>query len=258
MRAAAGDFGACSLPATSGAFVYLRKLLLLAAALIVALVVLGACGDDDDGGVATESAVTPPQSVRASASPSSTTGSEHNDADVQFAQEMIVHHQGALAMAKLGEQQADTTEVRALARRIRTAQEAEVETLRSWLKEWDEPVPSAMRSTATATSTSAPMDHAMAASPKESESPSATGESGSGVSGMGMSEMALGELDSADGVEFDRMFLTMMIEHHREATAMAKTEQAQGLYAEAIELAKEIESAQQAEITEMEELLAEL
>lgn len=75
---------------------------------------------------------------------------------------------------------------------------------------------------------------------------------------MDMSEMDLSELESAGGVEFDRMFLTMMIEHHRDAIAMAKTEQAEGLYPEAIALAKEIESAQQAEIAEMEEMLAEL
>ena len=252
------------LPPNSGVLVYLRKVL-PAVCVAVALVVLGACGDDDDG-VAIDSALTPPQqSAGASATPSPTTGSEHNDADVRFAQEMIVHHQGALAMAKLGEQQARTTEVRALAKRIRAAQEPEVQTLSSWLNEWDEQVPGATSSTPTATatatarSTSTPMDHdGMAASPEESERASGAGETGSGMSGMDMSEMDLSELESAGGVEFDRMFLTMMIEHHRDAIAMAKTEQAEGLYPEAIALAKEIESAQQAEIAEMEEMLAEL
>lgn len=267
MRVCEGAADGCGrllllLPPNLGVLVYLRKVL-PAACLAVALVVLGACADDDDGGVATDSAVTPLQSAGASATPSSTTGSEHNEADVQFAQEMIVHHQGALAMAKLGEQQAETTEVRALAKRIRAAQEAEVQTLRSWLREWGEPVPGATSSTPTATatarSTTTPMDHdGMAASPEASHSASAAGESGSGMSDMGMSEMDLSELESAEGVEFDRMFLTMMIEHHRDAIVMAKTEQAEGVYPEAIALAKEIESAQQAEIGEMEELLAEL
>ena len=234
---------------------YLRKVL-PAAGLAVVLVLMGACGDDDDG-VATDSPVTPQQS--SSAKPSSVTGSEHNDADVQFAQEMIVHHRGALAMAKLGEQQAETKDVRALAKRIRTAQEAEVETLRSWLKEWGEPVPTATRSPATATSTAAPMDHdAMAATPEESQTASARDDSGSGMTDMGMSEMDVSELRSAEGAEFDRMFLTMMIEHHRDAIVMAQTEQAEGLYSEAIALAKEIESVQQTEIAEMEKLLAEL
>ena len=51
------------------------------------------------------------------------------------------------------------------------------------------------------------------------------------------------------------MFLEMMIAHHTAAIDMAETEIADGEHSDAIELAKEIKSAQQAEISEMETLL---
>ncbi len=51
------------------------------------------------------------------------------------------------------------------------------------------------------------------------------------------------------------MFLTMMIEHHEGAIEMAKTEQADGEYADAIELAEGIETAQTEEIQTMQGLL---
>lgn len=233
---------------------HLRKVCSVAV-LALTLLGMGGCADDSDDGVATDSAVTPQQSVSASASPTSTSGSEHNEADIQFAQSMIVHHQGALAMASLAEQQAKSTEVRALAEQIRTAQEAEVGTMEGWLEEWGEPVPGATSSMATA----GPMDHDdMAASPAGSQSRSPASSSGSGMTGMDMSEMDLSDLEAAHGVEFDRMFLTMMIKHHGDAIVMARSEQAEGLYPEAIALAKEMESAQNAEIAEMQKLLAQL
>ncbi len=53
---------------------------------------------------------------------------------------------------------------------------------------------------------------------------------------------------------FDEMFLEMMIEHHTGAIQMAQTEQSEGLYAEAIELAEQIESTQRDELETMQNL----
>jgi len=60
------------------------------------------------------------------------------------------------------------------------------------------------------------------------------------------------------GAEFDRMFLTMMIEHHRSAVQMAETEAADGQNTDAIALAESIRDSQTAEIAEMQQLLTEL
>lgn len=71
-----------------------------------------------------------------------------------------------------------------------------------------------------------------------------------------MSEDDMTALEDATGVEFDQMFLTMMIEHHEGAIVMAKTEIDSGTNPDAIALAEQIEAAQTAEIAEMEALLA--
>ena len=81
--------------------------------------VLTACGGGETtappgGGSATERGAT--------AAPDTAGTEAHNDADVQFAQQMIVHHRGALAMGELAVDRADSQEVRALAEQISAAQ----------------------------------------------------------------------------------------------------------------------------------------
>ena len=63
------------------------------------------------------------------------------------------------------------------------------------------------------------------------------------------------ELNAATGAEFDRMFLTMMIEHHNGAVQMAITEQQKGVNADAKALAAKIEKDQTAEVVTMGDLL---
>jgi len=70
-----------------------------------------------------------------------------------------------------------------------------------------------------------------------------------------MSAEEIKALGNASRAAFDRMFLEMMIEHHQGAIEMAGTEQANGRNADAITLAKQIETAQTAEISVMERLL---
>jgi uncharacterized protein (DUF305 family) len=59
------------------------------------------------------------------------------------------------------------------------------------------------------------------------------------------------------GDEFDRMWLEMMIEHHKGAISQAETVKAKGSNSDVLALADEIITAQEGEITEMETLLAE-
>jgi len=63
-------------------------------------------------------------------------------------------------------------------------------------------------------------------------------------------------LGHAHGAVWDRMFLTMMIQHHEGALEMAKTEQADGQNLDAVALAKKIQEAQTAEIATMKDMLA--
>lgn len=191
-------------------------------ALIAPLLVLGltltACSDTGSGGAA-ESAT-------------------HNDQDVTFATDMIPHHAQAVEMADLAADRAESQEVKGLAEQISAAQGPEIEQMTSWLDAWDEEVPETGDMGGMGD-----MDH---------------GDMGEGTADMPgmMSSDDMESLEAASGAEFDAMFLSMMIEHHQGAIEMAQTEQTDGEYPDAIEMAETIEETQTAEIQMMEDLLA--
>ena len=153
----------------------------------------------------------------------------HNDADVEFAQGMIPHHRQAVDMAEMARTQAQSQEVLQLADTIEAAQAPEIATLEGWLEDWGEPV-------------EAGMDHG------------SMGMSGGGM----MSDDEMSQLMAAQGAEFDRMFLEMMIQHHRGAIDMAETELEEGEFPDAVEMAQTIKDTQEGEIAEMEQLLTTL
>ena len=59
-----------------------------------------------------------------------------NTLDRAFVENMIVHHEGAIEMAKKVVDQTKRPEVKALAEEIIATQGAEVETMNGWLKKW--------------------------------------------------------------------------------------------------------------------------
>lgn len=156
----------------------------------------------------------------------------HNEADVQFAQMMIIHHVGATDMAGLAQQTSNSRQVRELAERINLAQGPEINQMRGWLEEWGEPGP-------------------------EDSNLRGASHDGMEMGGFDQKDEAE-ELLNLDGAAFDKKFLNLMVVHHRSALAMANQQITKGQNAEAIELAKTIMSAQESEIVEMENLLNEL
>ena len=152
-----------------------------------------------------------------------------NDADVAFVQGMIPHHEQAVEMSDMmtGRTVSEATAV--LAEQIRAAQTTEVSLMQGFLADWGvELDPHAGHSG----------DHSM----------------GEGM----MSDEQLDELESAGGVDFERMWLTMMLEHHQGAVAMANTVLSGGSDPRVRTLAEGIVAAQQAEIAQIEALLASL
>jgi uncharacterized protein (DUF305 family) len=147
---------------------------------------------------------------------------DHNDADVTFAQMMIPHHEQAIEMSELATSRAATAEVKELAGQIEAAQDPEIQTMKGWLKAWGEDEMS---------------DHM-----------------GHDMPGI-MSDETMADLKQATGADFDRLFLTSMIDHHEGAIEMAEAEKEDGKFPAALKLADAIITTQAAEIKQMRAML---
>lgn len=193
------------------------------AAAATAALVLAACGGNgDDSGSAHNGHNTAAPSASASAPAQQ---GEHNAADTAFAQGMIPHHRQAIEMAELAATRAESAEVKKLADDIKKAQDPEIKALSGWLTSWGEQVPA-----------------------------EGAGHGGHDMSGM-MTAEEMKQLEASSGKAFDTAFLTMMVKHHEGAVAMAKTEQADGTYQPAKDMAGQIITSQSAEIDRMNTLL---
>jgi uncharacterized protein (DUF305 family) len=155
------------------------------------------------------------------------TNADHNAADIMFAKMMIPHHAQAVEMSEilLGKQDVPAA-VSALASRIKDAQGPEIEKMTGWLESWGQPA-------------TMPTD------------------SGHGMSGM-VDADGIEKLKSAAGPEAAKLFLEQMIKHHEGAVEMAQQEIGAGKNQEAVQLGRDIVTAQQAEIAEMKQLLGQL
>ncbi|RGC65364.1 hypothetical protein C5N14_28880 [Micromonospora sp. MW-13] len=205
----------------------LRRALMAGGTLPALLLFATACGDDM-GGMDHGSGGSPTAAASASA-PSSATA---NDADVMFAQMMIPHHRQAVEMADLAPARASDPELKNLALKIKAAQDPEIATMTGWLTAWGKP-------------TAAPEGHNM------------HGANPSGMPGMADDEQ-MNMLKATKGTEFDKMFAQMMIDHHKGAIEMAKTEQADGANPDAKALAAKIEADQAAEVQTLQRILDRL
>jgi uncharacterized protein (DUF305 family) len=199
----------------------LRRALVGGAAATVVLVLAAGCGNGSDMGGMNHGGPS------ASSAPASAT---FNDADIQFAQMMIPHHQQAVEMASLADTRAADPEVKQIAAQIKAAQDPEIKTMTGWLAAWGQP-------------TTPPGGHTM-----------------SGMAGMPgmMSDAEMAQLKAAKGVDFDRMFARMMIAHHNGAIQMARDEQAKGKNPDAKALAATIEKTQAAEVAQLQKILDRL
>jgi uncharacterized protein (DUF305 family) len=70
-----------------------------------------------------------------------------------------------------------------------------------------------------------------------------------------MSDEDMASLTTLSGAEFDREWLTMMIEHHEGAIEMAESEISDGSNPDVVEMARNIVTTQRDEIARMEQLL---
>jgi uncharacterized protein (DUF305 family) len=116
--------------------------------------------------------------------------SSYSPADVQFMQGMIVHHQQAVDMVALVKSRTNNPDILAIAGRIDASQADEMKFMREWLTERREPLAMAHH------------DHSQHS-----------------MKGMASPEQ-MAALAQTNGTAFDRMFLELMITHHRGAITM--------------------------------------
>ncbi len=162
----------------------------------------------------------------------------YTEADISFISGMIAHHSQAIAMARLAPQRGAGDPVRRLAERIINAQQDEISLMRYWLLDRNRPVPDP--------------------DPRGLKMGTGAGEHYMLMPGMLPPEQ-LRSLEAARGDEFDRLFLTFMIEHHRGAVQMVRnlfTHPGAGQDETVWRLASDINADQTTEIARMQRMLA--
>jgi len=125
------------------------------------------------------------------------TQKNYTPADVHFIAGMIGHHAQAIQMAKWAPTHGAGPSVRVLCERIVVAQTDEIAFAQRWLREHGEYVPPAD-----------PRGHIMQGMDQPMLMP-----------GM-LTPEQMTQLDAARGPEFDRLFVTFMIQHHQGAITM--------------------------------------
>lgn len=120
-------------------------------------------------------------------------------ADVEFITGMISHHAQAIVMAGWAPTHGAGRSVRILCERIINAQTDEIALMQAWLRDRSQPVPEAK-----------PMPVKMMMDGMEHEMM---------MPGM-LTDEQMHRLEQANGGEFDRLFLTFMIQHHQGAITM--------------------------------------
>ena len=125
----------------------------------------------------------------------------YTQADIDFMTGMISHHSQAILMAGWAPTHGASSSVQTLCARIINAQRDEIRTMQQWLRDRQQPVPDGS-------------PHGMKMMMNGSEHTML-------MPGM-LTDAQLKQLDDARGPEFDRLFLTFMIQHHRGAVSMVK------------------------------------
>ena len=145
--------------------------------------------------------------------------------DKHFIEQMIPHHEGAIAMANLALQKAKRPEVKTLAADIISAQTAEIQNMRGWYQDWfGNDVPKVN-----------------------------TGMMGGGM--MSVNGMHMGGQEDITALEnatdFDKAFIEEMIPHHQLAIMMANMLRSGTSRSEMRQLADNIITSQTKEIEMM-------
>ncbi len=158
-------------------------------------------------------------------------------ADINFMQGMIMHHAQAVEMTALIDSHTQNKQLHTLGARINKSQSDEISFMKRWLMARGQPTTHAM--------------HHMPGMDMSSDSML--------MPGM-LSAKQMEALRKAKGEQFDRLFLTGMIQHHQGALTMVKDlfdTAGAGQDAELFNFVTDVDSGQRAEIRIMQTMLGE-
>ncbi|MFN9173673.1 MAG: DUF305 domain-containing protein [Synechocystis sp.] len=156
-------------------------------------------------------------------------GPKDENFDLRFIDAMILHHQGAIAMAEALQANSQRPELKQLAQAIIAAQNQEIEQMQQWRQTWYSQADSQPMMYHSGMNHMMPMDEKMQAS-------------------MRMDQ----DLGTADP-KFDLRFINAMIPHHQGAVVMAQQVLDNGDRPELKQLAQAIITAQNQEIEQMQQ-----
>ncbi|HET6930665.1 MAG TPA: DUF305 domain-containing protein [Candidatus Acidoferrum sp.] len=170
--------------------------------------------------------------------PSSTKGTvpPRSPADVEFMQGMIMHHQQAVEMTALIPSHTENKGLHTLGAKITSSQSSEIRFMQSWLAARGEALSMAMPGMPDMDRSGRPMAL---------------------MPGM-LSPEQMDALRKSNGADFDRLFLTGMIQHHNGALTMVKDlfdTAGAGQDADLFNFATDADNTQRAEIKIMETML---
>jgi len=159
-----------------------------------------------------------------------------SQADVEFMQGMIMHHQQAVEMTALIPSHTENKNLRSLGARISSSQSDEIKFMKRWLAARGEPVSMSMPGMPDMDKSGHPMPL---------------------MPGM-LTPQQMESLRKAKGAEFDHLFLTGMIQHHNGALIMVKDlfdTAGAGQDADIFNFATDADNTQRAEIKIMQSML---
>lgn len=167
----------------------------------------------------------------------------YTTADIQFMSGMIHHHAQAVKMAGWAASHGASKALQIYCGRVAMGQSAEIGLMKDWLRDRNQPIPDVdMGGMSMNMPGMAGMQHPMM------------------MPGM-LTDAQMAQLDSARGVNFDRLFLTDMIQHHRGAITMVENLMATPGAAQdeiVFKFANDVQADQTTEIDRMEQMLAAL
>ena len=150
--------------------------------------------------------------------------------DVMFLQQMIPHHEQALVLSRLAPERTNSEAILELAKKIETSQEDEIIFMKSWLSDRDET-----------------HQHSMTHNHMQ-------------MMGMATPDQ-IDELSGSEGVDFDELFLRLMITHHQGAIKMVDRlkDQPGSAYDQVLnDFVSDLDNDQSVEIERMNVLLTNL